>query len=202
MRLLARLGLLLLAACLACTAAAAGTREVHRFYGYAFDQATGRYLYTEVHRHLYEDDRWVSGTIRYYGPDNQLIGEKTLDFSRDPFIPLFRLTLPREGYEEGITAISANGVDMEKTVAGRREVAHLDRGPALVADSGFHSFIVQHLDDLRHDRTVSFDFVVAGRLTHYRFRLRRLGETTTPDGHPALQIRAEADSLLRLIAPA
>lgn len=192
---------LLLLGLLSAGTASAASREIHRFYGYAFDQASGRYLYTEVHRHLYEDDRWVSGDIRYFAPDGQLIGEKTLDFSRDPFVPVFRLSLPREGYEEGISAVSSTGIDAEKLSHGQRERAHLDRVPQMVADSGFHSFIVEHLEDLQRGRVVSFDFVVAGRLTHYRFRLVKVAESQV-DGHPALQIRAEPDSLLRLLAPA
>ena len=201
MRLLPSLGKVLLVLLLSSGVAAAATREVHRFYGYAFDQATGRYLYTEVHRHVFEDDRWISGAVRYYGPDNVLIADKTLDFSKDPLIPLFHMTFPRENYEEGITSISPGGVELERTEGGKRERTHLDREPGMVADAGFHNFVVQHLEDLRQDRTVNFNFAVAGRLSWYRFRLKRLGEITLPDGHQALRIRVEPDSLLRFIVP-
>jgi hypothetical protein len=179
----------------------AASHEVHRFYGYAFDEASGKYLYTEVHNHQYDGDRWLSGTVRYYGPDNRLIGEKTLDFAQDPYIPLFRLKLPQQKYEEAVTAISATGVDMERLSEGRLEKGHLDRVPGLVADAGFHSFIVDHLDELRAGKTVPFPFAVAGRLTSYRFRLSRTGEAQQ-DGHPVLRLKGEADSLLRLVAPA
>ena len=202
MQLPAKLGMILLVALLGCSGTAAAAREVHRFYGYAFDLATGRYLYTEVHRHTFEDDRWLSGAVRYYGPDNTLIAEKTLDFSKDPLIPLFHMTLAKENYEEGITSITQAGIEMERTEGGKREHAHLDREPGMVADAGFHTFVVQHLEDLRQDRTVSFNFAVAGRLSWYRFRLKRMAELTLPDGHQALRIRVEPDSLLRFIVPA
>jgi hypothetical protein len=178
----------------------ASAREIHRFYGYAFDQATGRFLYSEVHRQVYQGDLWIGGTIRYHAPDLRLIGEKTLDFARDPFIPLFHLSLPQEGYEEGITAVDSTGIEARKTVGGKHSEARIERTAEMVADSGFHSFVVRHLDELQQERTVSFDFAVAGRLASYRFRLKKMGEGSH-EGHPTLQIQAEPDSLLRLLVP-
>jgi hypothetical protein len=199
MRALLRSLLLLVVLVPALGQATAG-RAVHRFYGYAFDQSSGRYLYTEVHRHVYQDDRWVNGTIRYYGADGLLIGQKTLDFSQDPFVPLFRLSLPGEGYEEGISAVAPEGIEIDTLKRGQRERLRLDRVPEMVADSGFHSFVVQHLDALRLGQTVTLDFIAVGRMQVFRFRLDKVAETVV-DGHPALQIRAEPDSLLRLLAP-
>lgn len=203
-RLLPTLALLTLPLLAALPVPAAGNaepaRQVRAFYGYAFDEATGRYLYTEVHRHLYEGGRWVSGTTRYVLPDGRLLGEKVLDFHQDPYVPLYRLKLPAEHYEEAITSIGSQSLEAEKVVDGQRERATIDRVPGQVADAGFHSFLMDHLDDLRAGRTVQFPFVVAGRLTTYRFRVLRTGESRQ-DGHPVLALRGEADSLLRLVAP-
>jgi hypothetical protein len=173
---------------------------IHRFYGYAFDAPSGKYLYTEVHQHAYEGERWINGTVRYYAADNRLIGEKTLDFSQDPYVPVFRLRLPIDHYEEAVTAIHSETIEVEKVVGGKSEREHVDRAPGLVADSGFHSFVVDHLEDLHAGRTVSFPIVVPGRLNSYRFRLTNAGEGTI-DGHPVIHIRGEPDSLLRLVAP-
>ncbi len=192
---------LLLALLTGGPAAAAAGHETHRFYGYAFDDATGKYLYTEVHSHQYDGDHWLSGSVRYFGPDNRLIGEKTLDFSQDPYVPVFRMRMPAEHYEEAITAVTASGIEMEKSIDGRREHDRIDRNPGMVADAGFHSFVVDHLDDLQKGKSVQFPFVVAGRLASYRFRLVKAGESMA-DGHVLLRLRGEADSLLRLVAPA
>ena len=179
---------------------ATAAQQIHRFYGYAFDSSSGEYLYTEVHQHAYEGERWLAGTIRYYSPDNQLIGEKTLDFSRDPYIPLFRLRLPGLHYEEAVTAVELNGIDMETLVNGHRLREHLPHEIGMVADSGFYSFMVDHLGEIQAGHSVRFPFAVAGRLNSYRFRLVRQEEAQV-DGHPTLRIRAEADSLLRMVAP-
>ncbi len=200
-RLLPALGILLGLLGTAASGHAAASHEQHRFYGYAFDEATGRYLYTEVHSHQYDGDHWLGGTVRYFAPDNRLIGEKTLDFSQDPYVPVFRMRLPLERYEEAITSVTGGGIEMEKSVEGKREHDRIDRNAGMVADAGFHSFVVDHLDDLQKGKTVQFPFVVAGRLTSYRFRLVKAGEGTV-DGHPVLKLRGEADSLLRLVAPA
>lgn len=174
--------------------------ETHRFYGYAFDENSGKYLYTEVHQHHYEGDKWLGGSIRYYDSENRLIGEKSLDFSHDPFIPVFRMRMPRENYEEGISAVTPGGIEMERQTDGRKERDRVDRLAGMVADSGFHSFVVSHLDDLEAGKVMQFPFVVAGRLAVYKFRVSKTGNGTL-DGHPTIKLKAEADSLLRFVAP-
>src|SRR3546814_4506954 len=73
-----------LSLCLAWSTGAAA--ETLKFYGYAYDLKTNRYLYTEVHHQNVDGVRWLGGTILYYTADGTLIGDKTLDFSADPYI--------------------------------------------------------------------------------------------------------------------
>ena len=47
----------------ALPATAAGD-EVQRFYGYAYDQKSGKFLYTEVHEQRSNGDRWLGGTMK------------------------------------------------------------------------------------------------------------------------------------------
>ena len=192
--------LLALALILALQSAEAAP-EVHRFYGYALAEGDGSFLFTEVHQHLYDGERWLSGRIRYFSADNHMIGEKTLDFSQDPYLPVYRLTLPHDNYEEGLTAVTASTVEIEKTVDGSVERDRLERTPGMVADSGLHRFIVDHLGELQAGKIVPFVFVVPSRLTTYRFRLRKSGEASTSERHPLIQITGEPDSVLRLVAP-
>jgi hypothetical protein len=180
---------------------ASAAKEPRRFYGYAFDDATGKYLYTEVHQHLYDGDRWLNGTVRYFSPDNHLMGEKVLDFSKDPYIPVFHSKFPAEKYEEAIANLTSSVIELEKSFEGKREKAQLDRQPGMVADAGFNSYIVDHLSDLAAGKTAQFSFIVAGQLTNYSFRLKKAGEGAL-DGHPILKIKGELDSLLRyLVSP-
>lgn len=190
-----------LTALIAVMGPAYAVKEPHRFYGYAFDEVTGKYLYTEVHQHWYDGDRWLSGSVRYFSADNRLLGEKILDFSKDPYIPIFHMKFPLERYEEGISHLTPSKVDLEMLSEGKRDKSQLERRPGMVADAGFHSFIVDHLDELQMGKILEFPFVVAGRLTSYQFRIKKIGEGVQ-EGHPVIKLQAEPDSLLRfLVSP-
>jgi len=176
-------------------------KEPRKFYGFAFDDATGKYLYTEVHQHIYDGDRWLSGSVRYFSPDNHLMGEKTLDFSKDPYIPVFRSKFPLEHYEEAVANLTPSAIELEKLFEGKQQKVSIDRQPGMVADAGFNCYIVDHLADLSSGKTAQFAFVVAGQLDKYSFRLKKAGDGTV-DGHPVIKIKGEPDSFLRyLISP-
>jgi len=187
------------AACAAGAAAPAAAEQLEKFYGYAYDLANGHYLYTEVHERRVDGDRWLGGTIRYFAPDGELLGSKTLDFSSDPFIPVYRLTLPGEHYAEGITAILPGGVEMEKSRDGHAKTGRVEREADMAGDSGFDSYLRTHFADLCAGRTLHFDFAVAGELDAFRFRAQKLADLQY-GGVPAVQMRIEPDSLLRLFA--
>jgi hypothetical protein len=168
-----------------------------KFYGYAYDLKTGHYLYTEVHEQRMDGERWLGGTMRYLAPDGSLIGDKTLDFSQDPYIPIYRLQLPLDHYEEGVTAIGPDRVDMEKARDGQKKTDHQKRVAGMAADSGFNSLLVDHFDDLAKGQTVKFTLLVAGQLSAYQFRAHKTADLQF-DGQPALQLLVEPDSLLRI----
>lgn len=193
-----RLGLLLLLGFMTLAASAAPVEQ--RYLGYATDLETGAYRYTEVHRHRYDGNRWLGGSIRYVAPDGRLLGEKTLDFSRDPFVPLTRYRLTSPAYEEVIRAVGPDRVDMEKFSDGRRETASLARAGEFAADSGFHAYIVANLDALRAGQVKTMRLGVVGQLDQYRFRIRKLADLQR-EGEPSLRLQIEPDSLLRFLVP-
>lgn len=173
----------------------------HRFYGYAYKLGSQEYLYTEVHQQTIANDRWVRGAIRYYDPEGILIAEKTLDYTQDPYIPVFTLDVPGRGYSEAITAVSEQGIEMSRVSRGKGErVKTFPRETPMAADSGFHSYLCDHFEALLAGESVDFNFAVAGNLATYRFRARKTGEVTV-DGVEAITVRVEPDSLLRLLAP-
>src|SRR3546814_20909181 len=63
--------------------------------------------------------RWLGGTILYYAADGTMIGDKTLDFSADPYIPVYRLDMKTDGYHEAITSVDAKHVVMAKRSKGQ-----------------------------------------------------------------------------------
>lgn len=183
-------------------AGAAGPEGTHTFRGYAYDLASGDFLYTEVHKPVIAGDRWLGGTIDYYAPDGARIGHKTLDFAQDPYVPVFRLDLATAGgYAEGITAVGADRIELQKKGYGsdRMRTASVKRRSGMVADSGFHSFLRDRFSDLLDGKTVEFIFVVAGELNTFRFRARRI-EDREFEGQPAVQLKVEPSTWLRLLA--
>lgn len=191
------LTLLLLAVALPASAA---SEEVLRFYGYAYDLKSGKYLYTEVHEQHAQGDRWLGGTMTYFDPQGKKIGYKTLDFSKDIGIPIYHLTLNGSGYEEGISAISADKVELFKRHATgeKLETASVDRTAAMASDSGFHAYITSHFAELMSGQTINFKLAVPGNLDAFKFRVKRI-EDTTFEGAPAVRLRVEPDSILRYV---
>lgn len=178
-------------------ASSAARAEIYRFYGYAFDLATNEYLYTEVHEQEIVGEVWKRGRIRYYDASGTLIGDKPMDFSKNPYIPIYRLDLPGQGYAEGIRAVGET-LELFKVSGGREQQKSIRLRDRMAADSGFHAMLRDNFESLMAGNTERFRLVVAGNLDSYGFRARKVGETTF-DGRRAIQIVVEPDSLLRLL---
>lgn len=178
--------------------------ESKKFYGYAYDLKTGAYLYTEVYDQEIENGHWMRGGTRYYAPDGHKIGEKKLNFSVSPYIPVYRLDEPDVHYVESITAVSAERVELLKeSVKHGRQTDTIERETKtpMAADAGFDSLLIDNFPALLAGQTLSFKLVVAGKLDVYSFRARKLGDVQF-DGKPAVQLKVEPDSLLRFaVAP-
>lgn len=186
--------------CLLAMSPAHALDQTVRFYGYAFDLKTDRYLYTEVHEQKIVADKWVSGLISYFAPDGKKLGAKTLDFSVDAFVPLYDYRLPGLGYREGITHIGSS-VELTKADKGRDpKTASVPKKDPITADSGFHNFLRANFAELMARKTVAFTFIAAGNLDSYKFRAKRI-EDTHFEGKKAVRFLVEANSLLRMVAP-
>jgi hypothetical protein len=172
-----------------------------KFYGYAFDLKSNVYLYTEAHHQRVDGERWLGGDIEYYDADGKSIGHKTLDFSKDEFVPLYRLDLTALGYFEAITGIHDGKIDMERcTGAGKPvEKDSIDYRAPLAADSGFHNLVRANFPALLAGEKVKFRLGVAGSLDSFKFVAKRI-EDGTFEGKPAVRFRVAPDSLLSLIA--
>lgn len=175
--------------------------KVERFYGYAYDLDSKKYLYTEVHAQRYQGDHWIGGTITYFSPKGTEIGRKVLDFSKDPFIPLYRLEVKNVHYAEGISKITDDKVYLFKQNSddSAPEQATIDRKPNMAADSGFDPLIKAHFQELLSGKSLEFPLAVAGKLDYYNFTITRLKDDTF-EGNKAVRFKVELSSLLRLIA--
>jgi hypothetical protein len=190
----------LLAAVTLLFAVSSASAETLRFYGYAFDLETNKYLYTEVQeQELDAQGKWVGGKVRYILPDGSSLGSKTLDFTADPYVPVYRMDLPLSNYFEAITS-NADPIVVQRQEKGDAEprVESLRRDGPTCADAGFHSFLLANFTRLMAGEKVNLRLVAAGGLDQYKFRARRI-EDTTFEGKPAVRFYVEPDSMLRFL---
>ncbi|MDR3418569.1 MAG: hypothetical protein P4L83_20555 [Nevskia sp.] len=189
-------------ALLTLSVAAQADPQTVRFYGYAYDLDSGRYLYTEVHRDEIDQGHWLSGHIGYFDADDKPLGEKTLSFASDPYIPVYKMAQPGVGYSEGITRIAKDGIDMFKQSREKGlKNATISRYQPMTADSGFHCFLYDRMQDLLSGTELKFRFAAAGQLDSFSFRAHKVGDTEF-EGKPAVQLKVEPDSLLRyMVSP-
>ncbi len=138
------------------------------------------YLYTEVYDVEIEGGHWMHGGTRYFAPDGHKIGEKHVDFSADPYIPVYRLELPEVQYDEGISKVSDDHIEIYKDSPRARPQerqhssgkSHWPPRPRVSQPD-----LSPIIDELVAGKTLSFRLVVAGKLDAIQFRARaRLDE--------------------------
>lgn len=168
--------------------------------GVARDANTQRLLYTEVHEfNRAPDGKVLTAQSRYLDAQGREIARKSLDYRTNRFIPIYKMEAPAQRYAEGIRS-NAGPVVVFKQDGDREEVVKsLAREPGLeAADSGFNHLLMDQMPRLLQGETVSFRLIVAGQTDGFRFRARQVGELTV-DQTPAVRLRVEPDSLLRLL---
>ena len=170
---------------------------VNHFEGYAYDLDSGKYLYTEIHQQRMVDGQWAGGRTDYVFPDGTRFGHKTYDFAGDRFVPLYRLDLITEGYSEAITGNGAI-VAMSRQPSGKKaETASVGKDGLVAADTGLPRMLVANWDVLIKGETLKFRIAAPSRLQTYKFKARRI-EDTTFEGKPAVQFQIDMDSMLNL----
>lgn len=182
--------------------ASAARADALRFYGYAYDLDRGQYLYTEVFDVRTDHGRWVEGTTRYVAPDGTELAKRSFDFSSDPYVPVFQTRQSAAGEVEGIASVGPTKIEaFRQTRDGGRKAVTIERNGLMASDCGFHPLLIDRLETLSAGQTVTFRIVVPGKLDAFGFRARKTAETEV-DGHRAIQLVGEPDSLLRLMVPA
>lgn len=180
-------------------ARAAGAGDAVRVFGYAYDLDNDRFLYTEVYEQTLSGGKVVASTVRYVMPDGTEFGRKAVDFSKDEFVPAYRLDLAREGYVEGIGHAPGAYTLTRQRPRGTPETETIAREGLLAADAGLLHLLQANFDILSAGETLNFRVIAASRLAAYKFRARRIDDTTF-EGKPAARVQVEMDSMLKLFA--
>ncbi len=173
---------------------------LQHFASTAHDVQTGKVLFTEQYDVQVENNRWLSGTTRYVLPSGRQLAERRFDFSNDRYVPVLSLDESDPDYQEGIAHVDKEKIEAYQTRDGKRDTASIVRTKDLVADCGSQVYVADHLDDLQAGRTLHFTLVVPGRLDSYRLRASKTKDGEV-EGHRAIRVRIELDSMLSLVLP-
>ena len=190
---------LLLATMLSLAPAIADAADTVRLQACAFDLDTGHYLYSEAYDQTLVNGKLISSQVHYFMPDGAEFGHKTVDFTNDDFAPDYRLDLTREGYAEGITVKGDTITLMRQRPHGDAATETVGKEGLVAADAGLVNLLRANLDALARGDALSFRVLAASRLGSYKFRARRIPDTTV-EGKPAKRVQVDMDSMLKLFA--
>ncbi|RJS93747.1 hypothetical protein D3260_06680 [Salinisphaera sp. Q1T1-3] len=166
------------------------------FNGYGYTLKGGDYRYTEHHEVSRRNGRITDWNVTYVGRQGQVIARKHMDFSTNPTVPVYEMTVPRTGYEEGIRHQGDTWTMFKRASADAKpQTQNFTIDPPMAADSGFNQLVQQNFSALTSGKTVHFKFAAAGRLSVIDLKASQTG-TPTFEGRPAVQFTAKLDMFL------
>jgi hypothetical protein len=169
------------------------------YVGSAVARSGGMVLYAEEHEEFYEDGRRIRLNTIFRSQEQGVLATRSVDFSRNPFLPDFVMEDRRTGYLEG-AEMTTGGIRLfvrrNKLEGTRDAIIPLEK--AMVVDAGFNNFIQAHWDSLIAGNKLFMKFGVPARLDSYGFRVYRDGETLV-NGKRAFLVKCDIDNfILRL----
>ncbi|HET7315722.1 hypothetical protein [Salinisphaera sp.] len=166
------------------------------FNGYGYTLDGGDYRYTEHHEVKRVNGKITTWNVTYVGANGQVLAKKHMDFTANPTIPMYRMTMPKSGYEEGIRRDHGQWTMFKRESAGAEiQTKPFTIDEPMAADSGFNQLVQEHFEALESGRSVDFKFVAAGRQSVIDLKAYKSGETTF-EGSPAVVFTAELDMFL------
>lgn len=190
-----RLLLLVIVALLVPAAPALAQASQRCFIGYAYHLDTGDFAYTETHHQTLKNGQPVTWQITYRDTQGNTIAIKTMHFKAHPFVPVYRLEILADGYVEGIRHDGGWVMYRREHTGADVETKAFAISPPMAGDSGFAPFVQAHFDALMDGQTLTFSFVVAGRLDVIDMQAYRIQDTSF-EGKPAVQFKVDLDSWL------
>ena len=175
------------------------------YKGTAYEPGSSTVLYTEKYEVQLREAAPLLVKTEYRSASGELIAERSLDFSRHPYKPDYRLVDIRDGYEEGaeIRSVQDGKAEMRVFVRESRKKSLKDKiirvpEPAVV-DGGFNTFIKAHWNKLMGGKRVPFSFVAPNRLDYFAFEA--VPEDSRDKDTRSFLIRPENKALRLLVDP-
>lgn len=145
--------------------------------GEAYDQDTETLIYTEHHSFEYDGDRLIGSQVEYRTPQDEVIGRKTLDFTRSLSVPSYETQLYDGQFIEGLR-YTDEGVVIYRSRDGGKSMDEksIELDGLMVADAGFNNLMHEQYDELVAGETIKFRFIAPNRQMSVRFKAEHTGE--------------------------
>ena len=194
------LGTLTLLTSLLSTVALAQTQApLEHLVGEAYDLDSGQLIYREHHAFEYKDGELSTALVQYRRADGELIGEKTLNFEPDLYLPAFRTSLYEKRYIEGLRHVGDGQVELFRRGPGddKDDTKRIRRRSQMAGDAGFNTYVFSRFDELLSGEAITFHFAAPNRLMDVKFKAQRI-EDGEVEGMPVVRFKVAIASLLSL----
>ena len=163
----------------------------------AYNKADGKFIYSELHRETFNDERIIESVTRYTDPNNKILSQRIMKFPDDLLKPEYELNDFRSGYREGSELLPDKKVKVYTREAfnGPLKEKILTVEEPFVIDGGLTYFFVKNWDRLINDETIQFNFIAPAKLDYYKFRVSKSGITTV-GGRKGLKLKLEINNLI------
>ncbi len=176
---------------------------LHTYVGNAYLPENEEFLYTEEYEvRMHEGEPLQARTI-YRDSLGEIIAERTLDFTTNPWAPDYRFEDFRTGRLEGSVGNGEGTLRVYARASSdaplREKTLRVPR-PAVV-DGGFTRFVAAHWDALMEGARLPFHFVAVGRLDWYSFEIQ--AESAEGDGEDSARVLViqATNPIVRMVVP-
>lgn len=180
----------------AATGVASAQSAAQCFTGYGYHPSSDTLAFTARYNAVGEAastrEQWQ---VVYRGPGDKIIARKHMDFSYNPFLPVYSEQFKTSGNATGIRRNTQGHWQMFKRQGsdGKVQSTAFDVAPLMVGNNGIHPFIQANFKQLMAHKTLRFKLVLAPRQKVINMRLDRIGDTQI-NGESAVRFRAKVDS--------
>ena len=151
----------------------------------------------EFHEYIYADGQLQRAEVSYRLPNGELIGKKSIDYTRSLHVPTFLTELYEGRFVEGLRYEGDKAVMFRrKGEKGKEKSKTIQTQSAMVADAGFNNYVTSKFAELMRGETVSFKFVAPTQLAAIQFDARKIGDRTLDTGMPVTDFKVEISSFL------
>lgn len=168
--------------------------------GFAYARGSDTLLYTENHRVQLRGKEIIDHKTDYKDAAGKVIATKWMDYTGHPFAPSFQLDDLRDGYIEGAKHLPKGYAMYSREKTDKK----MEEGTAkvtnkFVADSGFDLYVRARMPQLLEGKTQQFDMAVPSVQKVLSFEAVVLKQQTRLFERPAIYIKVQPATLLRLL---